>query len=216
MVHPAKQWYNEKLGQRTVEALKENRFDAVYAANAAEACQAVLAMIPEGSTIGFGGSMTLGEIGLIDKIKDGPFNPINPPYLEADLAPAERRAVRLQAMQVDVYITGTNAVTVDGELVNVDATGNRLAGMMWGPTKSIVVVGVNKITHSLGEALDRVSNVAGPANAKRLRLDTPCAVTGECSDCRSPQRICNATLILQRKPGGTALTVVVVGEDLGF
>ena len=216
MLHPAKLWHYETLGRKAVEALKRNNFDAAYVADSAEACETILAQIPEGATLGFGGSMTLQAIGLFERLKAGPYHPINPPWNEGSLSREERTALRRQALMADVFLTGTNAVTLDGKLVNTDATANRVAAMLFGPKKTIVAVGVNKIVRTLDDALDRVANVASPANARRLALDTPCATTGECSDCRSSQRICNATVILHKKPIGLSFGVVMIGEELGF
>lgn len=215
MLHPARQWHYETLAQRAVEALKRNNFGVVYAPDSAEACRIVLSMIPQGAAIGFGASMTLQAIGLMEQLKAGEYQLINPPWINAQTSRAERMPLRRQAMVADVFLTGSNAVTLDGKLVNTDAMGNRVAGMLIGPKKTIVVAGANKVVPTVEEALERVTNVA-PANARRLNYDTPCAVTGVCNDCRSADRICNATVILHRKTWGVDMTVVMVGEELGF
>lgn len=216
MSQDAKRWHYEVLAQKAVEALKRNNFGAVYARDSAEACRAIMSMVPDGATIGFGGSVTAPAIGVLDLLKAGPYQLVNPPWVERSMTREDRNALRRRAMLVDVFLTGTNAVTLDGKLVNTDATANRVAGMLFGPKKTIVIAGANKIVRTVDEALDRVANVAAPLNARRLGLDTPCAITGECNDCRSPQRICNATVILHRKTGGTDLTVVMIGEEMGF
>jgi L-lactate utilization protein LutB len=215
-MHPATQWHYQTLANRAVEALKRNNFGALYAATSAEAAQAIKQMIPEGSTIGFGGSVTVQSLGIVPLLEAGNYTLVNPPGVEAKLGREERNALRRQATVADVFLTGTNSITLDGKLVNTDATGNRVAAMIWGPKKTILVAGANKIVHNLDEAMTRVTNIATPPNCKRLGYDTPCAVTGVCSDCRSPQRICNATVILHRQTFGTDLTVVIVGEELGF
>jgi L-lactate utilization protein LutB len=216
MPHPAKTWRLETLGRKTVDALKRNNFGAVYAADAAEACDAILEMIPEGATVGFGGSMTLQGIGLFERLQSGRYDLINPPWKDGDLSREDRVAARKRALSADVFLTGTNAVTLDGKLVNTDATGNRVGGMLFGPKKTIVAVGVNKLVPTLDDALDRVTNVASPENARRLGLDTPCTTGGECADCHSPRRICNATVILHRKTSALDMTVVMIGEELGL
>ncbi len=216
MLHQAKAWHNETMGRKVVEALRKNNFDAVYVPDAAQARDAIAALIPEGATIGFGGSVSLASIGIFDTLKQGAYQPINPPWTEAGISLEERTARRKLAMTADVFLAGTNALTVDGKLVNTDATGNRVTGMIFGPKKTIVVAGINKLVRSLDEALERVSQVAAPPNCKRMGLETPCAITGECSDCRSPQRICCATVILHRKPRALDFIVVLVGEELGF
>jgi len=215
-IHPAKQWHYETMAKKTVEALKKNDFDAVYASNAAEARRIVLSLIPAGATIGFGTSMTLEALGIFEDLRSGEYQPINAPWDPAAQAGPMRMPLRRQAMTADVFLAGTNAITLDGKLVNTDATGNRIAGMIFGPKKTILVAGVNKIVHTLDEALDRISEWAGPQNSRRLNYNTPCATTGICNDCRSEGRICKATVILHRRTTGTDVTVVLVGEELGL
>jgi len=124
--------------------------------------------------------------------------------------------VRRAHINSDVFITSTNAVTETGELVNIDGTGQRVAAMIFGPGRVVVVAGVNKITGDLEEGLWRASNVAAPMNARRLRSETPCVETGECDDCVAPGRICGITTIIHRRPSRTPFTVVLVGEKLGY
>ncbi len=216
MLHPAKLSHYETLGRKAVEALQRNGFDALYVPDAAEACRLILSMIPAGATIGFGWSMTVQAIGILDHLHSGPYTLINSPRVESLLAQADRVPLRREAMLADLFLTGANAVTLEGKLVNTDAMANRVTGMLFGPKKTIVVAGVNKVVPTVEQALDRLANVASPSNARRLGLGTPCATTGVCNDCRSPQRICNATVILHRKTTGTDLTVVMIGEELGF
>ena len=161
--------------------------------------------------------MTLREMGLIDALEVRGIKPAD--HWKAGGRGASREEVleiRRRHLNSDVFITGTNAMTETGELVNIDGTGQRVAAMIFGPGKVVVVAGVNKIAGDLEEGLWRASNVAAPMNAWRLHRKTPCAVTGECSDCVAPERICNITTILHRKPGSTDLTVVLVGEKLGY
>ncbi|MHB8992658.1 MAG: lactate utilization protein, partial [Chloroflexota bacterium] len=141
---------------------------------------------------------------------------INPPWAERAVPWAERGSMRREALLADVFLTGTNAITMDGRLVTLDSNGNRSAAMLFGPRKTIVVAGANKVVPTLEEALDRAENLAAPANAKRLNCETPCTATGVCSDCDSRDRICKATVILHRKTRGLDVTVVLVGEDLGL
>ena len=216
MRHPAKTWHNEVMAKSAVGALKRNNFGASYAADAAEACRQILALIPEQATVGVGGSMTLAEIGLLDHLKAGPYSLVNPPWKESAVTPAERIALRKQSTATDVFLSGTSAITLDGKLVNIDATGNRIAGITFGPKRAIVVVGVNKVARNLDEALARAKHVAAPANAKRLNRDTPCVGSGECADCDSQDRICNITQIIHKRPGAIDLHVIIVGESVGF
>ncbi|HEX2923386.1 MAG TPA: lactate utilization protein [Chloroflexota bacterium] len=215
-MHPATKWFYATQAKAAVEALQRNNFGAVYAEDSAAACQAILSMIPAEASIGFGGSMSLGDVGLLDQLRSGNYKLINPPWLEATLAPADRMALRRTTPVSDVFLCGTNALTLDGKLVNTDANGNRLVGMLFGPKKSIVVAGANKIAPNVEEALERIRRIAAPINAKRLNCDTPCTTTSLCGDCRSKDRICCATLILDKKPKAIDLTVVVVAEELGF
>lgn len=216
MIHPAKRWHYETLARKSVDALKKNDFDALYVQDSAEACAVILSMIPPGASIGFGTSMTLQSLGVFESLRDGDYRPINPPWDPIAQDPERRLPLRRQAMTADVFLTGSNAVTLDGKLVNVDATGNRVAAMIFGPKKTIVVAGVNKIVHTVDEALGRITEWAGPQNARRLQYDTPCATTGVCNDCRSGGRICKATVILHRKTSALDLSVILVGEELGL
>ncbi len=213
----AREWHEKLSVENTFSALERNGFDVRYYPTAEEALVGVLGMVPEGARVGIGGSVTLREMGLIDALE----------ARGVDLADhwkaGQRGASKEEVMEIrrahlnsDVFITGTNAVTETGELVNIDGTGQRVAAMIFGPKKVVVVAGVNKITGDLEEGLWRASNVAAPMNARRLHPKTPCAETGECSDCVAPGRICNITTILHRKPGKTDLTVVLVGEKLGY
>ncbi len=215
-MHPAKQWHYETLGKKAVEALKRNDFGAVYVPDSAEACRTILSMIPSGASIGFGTSMTVRAIGIMEQLREGNYRPINPPWAEDSMSREDRNSLRRQAMVADVFLTGSNSITLDGKLVNTDATGNRVAGMIFGPKRTILVAGVNKIVQNVDEALERVSNVATPPNSRRLMYDTPCSTTGICNDCRTPGRICKATVILHRKTSQLDLNVVIVGEELGF
>lgn len=132
-------------------------------------------------------------------------------------APAkEKKAVRESAGNADIYLCSSNAVTKDGQLVNIDGTCNRIAGMLHGTGKVYMVIGANKIAKDFEEAISRIKNVACPANAKRLGLNTPCAKTGHCMDCTSSDRMCNATLILDRKPGSHPFEILLVNQEMGY
>lgn len=207
-------WFRELQVERTIKALKKNNFDAGYVPSAAEALKAVFSMIPDGATVGVGGSQTLHQISFFDEAKNRPFKLLNPVlgkvYLE------EYTEERRKMAQADVYCASSNAVTEDGKLYNVDASGNRVGAMSFGPKKVILVCGVNKIVRDLEEAERRVREWAAPMNAKRLSLKTPCVETGVCADCSSPQRICNIYSVIVKKPLRNSFTVLLVGEPLGF
>lgn len=213
----ARKWYHNKRVENTLASLRKNGFDALYFPNPEEAVSKVLEMVNNGDLVGIGGSVTLREIGLLEALKDKDIELAD--HWVARHSGASREEVmriRRQHINSDVFITSTNAVTETGELVNIDGTGQRVAAMIFGPKKVIVVTGVNKITGDLEEGVWRASNVAAPMNAKRLHMNTPCAVTGECDDCESSGRICNITTIIHRRPRNTDLTVILIGKELGY
>ena len=208
------QWHRDALGEKLVKALEKNLFTATYVQSREVATAKLLEMIPTNATIGFGGSVTIAQLGIIAKLEERG-NPVQN-YLKPGLSPEEMRAIRRQHLLSDVFLSGTNAVTLDGKLVNVDATGNRVGAMLFGPDKVFIVVGINKIVHDVAEAENRVKLWASPPNNKRLGYPNPCAQTGVCVDCQGPTRICNITTILHKKPRQTDFHVIVVGEELGL
>ncbi len=213
-MNEVRQWHNEKRLKRTVNALKENGFEAVYVSTKTDALKEVLNCVPKNALIGVGGSITVRELGIIDALSQRGHRIAE--HWSSDLAPDERMDIRRQQLTSDVFLTSSNAITESGQLVNIDGAGNRVAAMIFGPKKVIVIAGVNKIVKNLKEALDRVNSVAAPMNAKRLNRKTPCAVTGKCTDCRSPERICNVTTIINRKLVRTDITIILVDEILGY
>jgi L-lactate utilization protein LutB len=213
----AREWHEKLKVENTLKALERNGFDTAYYPTAEEALIGVLDMVPEGATVGIGGSVTLREMGLVGALEARDVSIANHWKAGRDGAsPEEIMEIRRTHINSDVFITSTNAVTETGELVNIDGTGQRVAAMIFGPKKVIVVTGVNKITGDLEEGLWRASNIAAPMNARRLHPKTPCAETGECNNCLAPGRICNVTTILHRRPRMTPFTVVLVGEKLGY
>lgn len=209
----SKQWHMETIIQRTVEALENNGFTVEYAANIVQATEAILSMIPTTALVGVGGSITVRELGLVQALH-ARGNPVAQHW--GDYSPDERMKIRRQQLTADVFLTSSNAITEKGQLVNVDGAGQRVAAMIFGPEKVIVVAGINKVVMDLNAAIDRINNVAAPINAKRLNRKTPCATTGICSDCESTERICNIMTIIEKKPLLTDFTVVLVGEALGY
>ena len=209
----AKKWYFEKLAERTVEALKNNGINAYYVETGAEARELVTDLVEKNATIGHGGSLTLKEIELLEAFKNENYRL---EYIADDLPADIKTEKRREIMTADYYFTGTNALTVDGKLVNIDATGNRVASMIFGPGHVIVFAGINKIHRSLEEALNYAQNEAAVINAKRLKRNTPCTMTGKCEDCNADDRICNVTTIIDKKPTKTEMTVVIIGEQLGY
>ena len=207
--------------QALIERLADNNIPAIYAPTRREAFEQVMSMIPEGSVVGFGDSITLREIGVVDALAEGSCTFLNP--WGPGIGVEENIALKRQALTSDVFVTGTNALTLDGKLVNVDGHGNRVAAMLFGPAKVIIVVGTNKVVTDLEAALERIRNEAAPLNVLRHpEFDPmpPCGATGICSDCSSAWRICNKTVIIERQYDndtyGPTITVVIVGEELGL
>jgi acyl-CoA hydrolase len=132
------------------------------------------------------------------------------------LSPEEKLEIRKRQLTCDLFITSTNALTKDGKLINTDGVGNRVAAMIFGPKKTLVLAGVNKIVKDVNAGLSRIKEIASPMNTKRLNVNTPCAVTGVCSDCNSPQRICRVTTIIEKKPNFSDIEIVIIGENLGY
>ncbi len=210
-----KKWYYERLALRTVKSLCVNGMNAVYAATAQEAKKMALDMVPHDAAIGLGGSVTLQEIGLLDAFNEGSYNLLT--STAGNLPDDEKYEQRRRGLTADYFFTSTNAVTLDGKLVNIDGSGNRVAAMIFGPKKVIVIAGANKITRNLEEALNRCKEAA-VLNAKRLEKSkgTPCNATGKCENCNSKGRICNVTTIMEKKPSSTDYAVIIVGEELGY
>ncbi len=215
--HNSREWVLQKRVERTLAALGKNGFDAMYAPTREEAVAKVLDLVPEGALVGVGGSVTVRELGILEILKSRG-NKIAD-HWEAHskkLAPEQVMKIRKLLLSSDVLLTSTNAVTEAGRLVNTDHAGQRVAAMIFGPKKVIIVAGVNKIVRDVDEALERIRNTAAPMNAKRLNLTVPCTVSGVCSDCDSKDRICNVTAIIERRPVHTDVIIVLIGEMLGY
>lgn len=207
-------WHNEVLGNRVVEALKRNNFDAVYFDDKNSAVGHILGYVSEGDKVGIGGSTTVSELGLLDELAERGAEVLY--HNLPGLSPEQRTHMRRAQIFSDVFITSTNALTEEGWLFNVDGSGNRVAAMIFGPKKTIVVAGMNKVVSDLQAAYDRVCTIAAPKNNKRIGLPNPCTLTGVCMDCDEPTRICNAYTLLKKRPSETDFTVVLIGEDLGY
>lgn len=209
-----KAWLWEKMAERTIENLKKHGFDAHYFKDTNEARAFVLELIKPFNSVGVGGSNTVRALGLVEelvKIGKEVYD-----HWRSGLSKEEELNIRLMQGRSDCFLTSANAISETGEVVNVDGIGNRIAAMAFGPKRVIVITGMNKVRPDLASALKRVKEVAGPMRAKSLNVKTPCVETGVCMDCNSPQRICRITTILHRKPGLTDVTVVLIGEELGF
>ncbi|MBJ6801222.1 lactate utilization protein [Geomonas propionica] len=208
-------WAFAQKCKKTVENLKKNGFDAFYCHDGEEVFHYIVNEAAQAQSVGFGGSLSIADLKLSDKLKGMGKEILN--HGLPDLSPEEKLAITRRQLTCDLFLTGSNAVTLSGVLVNIDGNGNRAAAMFFGPQKVIVVVGRNKLVDgSIEDAVQRIRTYASPANAKRLNLSTPCTTTGFCSDCNSPQRICRVTTIIEKKPRNTDIKVLVVNEDMGL
>jgi hypothetical protein len=208
------QWYQNLAAQRAIKALTKNNFNARFFPKAAEALTEFWKMVPNGATIGIAGSVTLAQIGFFDEIKNRPVKFLNP--FSKGLSAEEGDKIRREILTADFFVASSNAITEDGKLYNIDATGNRVAPMIYGPKKVVLFCGTNKIVKNLDEAHRRVKEYTAPINVKRLGYKNPCGTTGECADCSSPERICNAYVVLARRPRRADISVFIIGESLGF
>jgi len=218
-------WYGEMQAQRTVQALKKNNFDGYYFSNRNEALEHMLGSIPPDASVGFGDSETVQQIGLPWALHGRGQKLISPFWTDDPntyVLPGAREALRIgkDALSTDFFIAGINAITIDGKILNTDAFGNRLAGIIFGPRKVILVAGTNKLVNNVEEAIERIRKVASPLNAYRHRVehgmetDLPCALTGECVDCDSCSACC-FTLIIEQQLY-PRIEVVLIGEKLGL
>jgi hypothetical protein len=207
-------WQRERLALQCAENLKKHQFDAHFVPDVESARDLVFSMISDYATFGFGGSDTLRSLGIPETLKAEGKTIYD--HWEPGLTREAEMEIRLQQGRCDCFLCSANAVSVTGEIVNVDGVGNRTNAMCFGAGKVILVVGANKISLDLESALSRVREVAGPMRAKSLGMDTPCAETGICSDCNAPQRICRITTILHRKPMLTDVSVILVNTTLGY
>jgi len=200
------------------EQLKKNNFEAVIVQSAKEAAQFVMEhLLPESKaqSVSFGGSMTLNSTGLLDGLADVKGLELISPNTPG-ISNEEKIELRRQGLLVDLYLTGTNAVTEDGFLVNLDMIGNRVGALTFGPKKVVVIVGRNKIVPDLEMAMYRIKDYAAPANAMRLNCKTPCVKTSECADCNSPGRICNTWTITEKSFPKGRVTVILINDELGL
>lgn len=201
---------NELLAQTVIKGLQSRNMAGYYAETKEEALKIALDLIPEGSTVTMGGSMSVAEIGLKDAMKKGNYDFVDRDEVEDKIAAA------LAAFDADIYLGSANAISRDGVLVNIDGNSNRVAAYAYGPRKLVLVVGMNKVAGDADDAMKRARNFAATMNAQRFPLDTPCKKTGACYDCKSPDTICCQFLItrFERHPG--RVHVILVNDQLGF
>lgn len=205
--------YYEKRGQILVKNLRSRHFHAWYCATRAEALQKALELIPEGASVGWGGALSAQQIGLMEALHRGNYRPLDRDLCETS---REREQLARQTMFADVFLTGANALSLDGQMVNIDGTGNRVAAIIYGPGTVLVIAGMNKVADTLEDAVRRARTVAAPMNKQRFENETPCAATGTCADCKSEGCICNQIVITRNcRPAGR-IQLILVGEELGF
>ncbi|MDR1651333.1 MAG: lactate utilization protein [Synergistaceae bacterium] len=206
---------NAALGRKIVDSLMANGYKtAVYADTAPEALEAASALIPDGASVGVPGTVTVRDIGLIERLAEKKCRVYH--HWDPKLT-AKGRIKRLNdENSSDWYVTSSNAMTVDGKMVNIDGTGNRVSAMAWGQSKILFIVGINKVERDLERAMARAKNAAAPANTVRVGMAAPCVKLGYCVDCSAPERSCRAVLILERVPFGREAHVILVGERLGY
>ena len=206
--------YYEKRGQLLVKNLQTRHFEAYYCDNREEALKKALELIPEGASVGWGGAHSAEQIGLMDAVNAGPYRAID---RNKCATPEEREQAMKDCLFADYFLSGANALSLDGQMVNVDGTGNRVAAIIYGPKNVLVIAGMNKVVDTLDEAIVRARTVASPMNNQRFAgKTTPCAVTGTCGDCKKEDCICNQIVITRHcRPVGR-IKFILVGEDLGF
>jgi hypothetical protein len=217
MNNPIDTYWNMRI-KDTAQALEKNNFEVFTAASAKDAKTLVLdTILPQtgAKTLSWGGSLTFKDLGLYDALRDREDLEILDTY-DKNLSKEASYERRRQALLVDLFVTGTNAITADGTLVNLDMIGNRVGALTFGPRNVIVLAGRNKIVTDLDEAMFRIKNYVAPVNAMRLDKKTPCIKTSYCQDCKSPDRICNTWTITEKAFPPKRIKVVLINEDMGF
>lgn len=208
-----KQQYYENIAATLIKNLARRQMEGFYCPDKESAVKKALELMPEGASVAWGGSMTLAETGLLSAVKAGPYQVID---RDSAKTPEERRALYGQICCADFFLMSTNAITLEGELVNVDGTANRVAFLCFGPQEVIILAGMNKLVKDVAAGYDRARNMAAPPNTLRLNRKTPCAATGRCGDCQSPESICCQTVITRRSSIPGRIKVILIGEELGF
>ena len=211
-MEPMKKFYS-KRGEVLVKNLQNRHFEAYYCETKEQALEKALELIPKGSSVGWGGALSAQQIGLMDAIKCGDYVAID---RDKAANPEERKKIMKDCLLADVFITGANAISLDGQMVNIDGNGNRVAAIVYGPESIIVVAVMNKVVDTLDAAMARARTISAPLNKQRFDLQTPCEVTGTCADCKSEGCICNQILVTRHcRPSGR-IKFVLVGENLGL
>jgi len=209
-----KKWFSDHLIQRTMKALESNGFKTVLASDKNEALKEVLQLVPEKAQVGIGGSVTVREVDLISELTKRGNNVLE--NWSRKVTPEEDMAIRKGHLTCDVFITSSNAITEDGKLVNIDGMGNRVASMIFGPKKVIVIAGINKIVKDIHAGIERIRHTATPMNVKRMGGTTPCVIdVCDLEKCQPPNRHCHVITIIEKIPTKTDTTIILVEEELG-
>ncbi len=208
-----KETYNKLIITKTIENLEKRNMQGYYAKNKEEALSIALSLIKENSVVSWGGSLTLNEIGILDKLKQGNYT-----CLDRDLAasPEEKDKIQRETFFADYFLMSTNAITIDGELINIDGLGNRVSALIFGPKNVLIIAGINKIAENLDVALSRAKNTAGVTNAIRFNCNTPCTKTGKCHSCTSNDTVCCQYVHTKFSKIKNRIKVILVEENLGF
>ena len=204
---------NQNLANTIIKNMAKRNMEGYYCATSAEAVEKALSLMPEGSSVTWGGSMSIIECGLMNAIKTGKYE-----IIDRDLAktPQEVREMYAKQVMADYYLMSTNAITMNGELVNIDGRANRVSCLCWGPQNVIIIAGMNKVATDVEDAIKRARNIAAPANTVRLNRNTPCTQTGKCENCYSPDCICSQLVVTRRSGVPNRIKVILVGEELGY
>lgn len=208
-----KQKSNQNAAATIIKNLAKRQMDGYYCETKEEALEKALALIPDGASVAWGGSETLAQIGIREALKSGSFTVID---RESAQTPDEQRKIFGEICTSDFFLMSTNAITFDGELINIDGRGNRVSFLCFGPQNVIVIAGMNKVVSSVEDGVRRTRDIASPPNTVRLNKNTPCALTGRCGDCFSPDCICSQIVITRRSGQPGRIKVILVGEELGF
>lgn len=209
---PKKQAF-QSAAENIIKNLKKRNMEGFFFEDSASCVKAILDMMEKGSVIGWGGSQSVVECGLMDAIQGEKYTLIDRMTAKT---PEESRNLFAKTVMADYYLMSTNAITMDGELINIDGNGNRIACLIHGPRHVILVVGMNKLVSNVEDGYRRVRDIATPANTKRLNKNTPCFHTGRCGDCLSPDCICNQIVITRRSGHTGRIKIFFVAEELGY
>ena len=205
---------NQKLAEKMIKNLKRRNMEAFYCPTGKNAVEKVSELIADGSTVTWGGTATIRDLGIPQTLKNrSTLNVLDRDSVET---PEEKVQMYLKAFTADVYLTSANAISEDGVIVNIDGNGNRVAAISWGPKKVIFVIGLNKVAQTIEAAIAKARGIASPINSQRFDINTPCRIDGTCHNCNSPESICSYVHILRNSRNGNRHIVILVGEDLGY